>query len=363
MTPTEALEKQLLAYWQKSETQKTWNQWKKWLDQVGLPLSATPKQKIAASEKINYQMFLNLCEEELYHSPEWLKKLTDPDWLHQQKLVILPAGLSHVQETELTVMRQQISQLSQNLKQLQQKVALLENRVSSPTMPTPATSSVSPPASSSKSSLQKAQMMKKELIISHSAKKPKPSPPPDEKIPEITPKPLDEIYLSFNDWSHQFSNNGIPLQKLASASIQDKSKRQISFGQFGRRMEQKVDDRQQFQTLFQQFANQHMTDFIPDLPESPEESEQLASEELSESTGPENKKPPLKPFETPPEDLYHKFNDWLEWLKEFGIDPQEFASQDLKAPSTRKISFPQFCRRLERNLDNIEGFQNAIQTP
>ncbi len=363
MTPIEALEKQLLEYWQKSETQKTWNQWKKWLDQVGAPLSATPKQKIAASEKINYQMFLNLCEEDLYHFPEWLKKLTDPSWLHQQNLVILPAGLSQVQETELTVMRQQLSQLSQSLKQLQQKVALLENRVSSPTMPTPATSSVSRPTASSRSGLQKAQMMKKELIISHSAKKPKPAPPPEEQIPEIKPQPLEEIYLSFNDWAHQFLNNGIHLQKLASASIQDKSKRQISFEQFGRRMEQKVDARQQFQTIFQQFAKQHTTDFIPDLPETPQEPEKIASEEISEIPDSENKNPSLKPFETPPEDMYHKFNDWLEWLKEFGIDPQEFASQDLKASSTRKISFQQFCRRLEGNLDNIEGFQNAIQPP
>ena len=78
MTTMDALENQLLAYWQNRETQKTWNQWKNWLKHAGLSLASTPKQRIASGEKINYQMFLSLSEEDWRHSPEWMKKLTDP---------------------------------------------------------------------------------------------------------------------------------------------------------------------------------------------------------------------------------------------------------------------------------------------
>lgn len=65
-------------------------------------------------------------------------------------------------------------------------------------------------------------------------------------------------------------------------------------------------------------------------------------------------------FEKPSLELYLSFNDWLTWLLERGIDPQHYAQEPLEVPSSHQISFPQFCRRLERKLSDIPGFHRAI---
>ena len=263
-----------------------------------------------------------------------------------------------------------MAQLSQNFKKLQQQVSFLETRTPvhpSPMAPASTNSAGSAagalPGNASRSSLQKAQQMEKELIISQSSKKAKP-PSPQEQAPEMEPKPLGEIYLSFNDWIDQFLNKGINLEQLASASLKVDSKRRISFGQFGHRMEKKVEDPQQFQSVFQQFANQYADGFVPEVSQLQEQASS-ASEQISETapSNPQSERPSIQQFQPPPHDMYRGFNDWLEWLKDCGIDPHEFASQDLMISSTRQISFQQFCRRLERNLDDVQSFRNALQIP
>ena len=63
----------------------------------------------------------------------------------------------------------------------------------------------------------------------------------------------------------------------------------------------------------------------------------------------------------PEDNVYHNFPEWLEWLKESGLDISQFTSEDLSSISSHRISFPQFCRRLERRLDDPEGFRKQLE--
>ena len=70
--------------------------------------------------------------------------------------------------------------------------------------------------------------------------------------------------------------------------------------------------------------------------------------------------PKKEGFEAPSDSEYRDFNSWLVWLRDQGYDPSEFASQSLEVPSSHRISFPQFCRRLERRLDQPEAFRQKL---
>ena len=62
------------------------------------------------------------------------------------------------------------------------------------------------------------------------------------------------------------------------------------------------------------------------------------------------------------DETYKNFSEWIGWLRQEGIDPADFTSQDLENLSSHQISFPQFCRRLERRLDDPEGFRVKLKT-
>ena len=66
-------------------------------------------------------------------------------------------------------------------------------------------------------------------------------------------------------------------------------------------------------------------------------------------------------FKMPEDNIYHNFPEWLEWLGESGLDISQFTSEDLSSISSHSISFPQFCRRLERRLDDPEGFKKQLE--
>lgn len=363
MALVKALETQLRGYWQTVETQKTWEHWQQWSREMGLSLSFTPLPTLSPHEKFNYQRFLSLCEEDLYELPEWKEKLTNPHWLQAQKLVIIPTSFSLAQENLVPEMQQQIAQLSQTLRKLQHQVQVLEQRVEArPLATSPGSNPVTPNMPHAQDAktigIQKAQLMEKELTLQQlSSKKKAATPAEEEPMPRI-PQPLEEIYLSFNDWCDQFIREGAAVEQLAADSLRVASQRPISFQQFGHRVEQQLEDPQAFRDAFEQFANQHAEGFLPVLPEivASSDSETPALVPAKSDQGAS-----LQKFALPPQDMYRGFNDWVEWLKQQGVDPHEFTSQDLTVPSTRQISFPQFCRRLERNLDDVESFRNAIQ--
>ena len=74
---------------------------------------------------------------------------------------------------------------------------------------------------------------------------------------------------------------------------------------------------------------------------------------------PEKTEPPNPP-PTPKVEEYQSFQLWLDWLKSQEVDPQDFTQASLEPRSSHRISFPQFCRRLERQLDDVEGFRKAV---
>ena len=65
-------------------------------------------------------------------------------------------------------------------------------------------------------------------------------------------------------------------------------------------------------------------------------------------------------FTEPPEDIYLEYNAWLEWLADQGIDPTQFSSKPIHVRGSHRISFPQFCRRFERKLDDVTGFRSML---
>ncbi len=380
------LEDQLPEHWQNLETKKSWDQWKKWLQDAGLSIPLVPKTKIVPSEKINYQLFLSLCEDSLDNHPEWLKKLTTPRWLHEQNIIVLPTNFSS--ESSQNSLREQVFQLSSDLKKLQQQVIHLESRTNanaqailSAQTTAGKASSLTPAGNLKKAAIPKHQHLEKELAAHQlsttnqlvaSLSKNEPPHAKQTSLEESSLKKLSDIYLSFNDWCEQFAQNGMNLQEFTTSAIQTNSKRRISFQQFGHRMERKVDNKKLFRATLQKFADMYANGFYPKAVSKQKSSGESPKEK--EIPTPQHHLPEVssrdtfssEPFQPPSQEMYKKFNDWLGWLREQGIDPHQFISESstpkvLAEQSNRKISFIQFCRRVERFLDDVEGFRNAIQ--
>ncbi|MBF0286551.1 MAG: hypothetical protein HQM14_01920 [SAR324 cluster bacterium] len=401
MKAVDILEDQLSKHWQHLETKKKWDQWKKWLHHIGLSVSLTPKTGIIPDEEINFQIFLSLCEDDLQNHPEWIKKLTTPGWLYEHNIIVMPANFPF--ENNQSFLRQHIFQLSNDLKKLQKHVLNLENRINTNTQSILNTHTMTekPSFSIPSAGIQEKELIQKHLhlekeLASHQLSKANPPLFPagqnateNPADPTVTQqslpsknqtahgeqsssddqplKNLNEAYLSFNDWCEQFLKNGIDLQQFSSSAIKVDSTRPISFQQFGYRMERKVENKDSFQEVFQKFADMYSNGFRLNQsyenknPKGPamEQAHPLSEKQSYDSISPES-------FQFPTEDEYKTFNDWLYWLTHCGIDPLQFVSASpntrvLKEQSSRRISFIQFCRRIERHLDDVDGFRHAVE--
>lgn len=383
MTPLEKLESRLLEHWQGKESKKSWREWVQWLNRVGLNIQVNPPSQMSSQQKINYQTFLKNSEEALKHHPEWLPQLTAPSWLISHELIVFPSAFfktdlqsEHSQPQHLAAvesLKKQVAQISSDMQAIQQRVTLLESRSNSATgaapQAPPVSMSIKPvktpsafPGIQPQMGPEQAQIMEKELTVRHLSQKPKSPPKKDLDEPPPFPKMerLEDIYLSFNEWCDQFHKIDVDLQQLASASIQVPSSHRISFRQFGHRIARKVDDQEKLNEALLTFENKYQDGFIPDLPEdnsadSADELE-LHSEEKNMVSGSSDQ----GGFSPPSSDMYQEFNTWLDWLAEQGIDLRNFSSQELTVASSHRISFTQFCKRLERKLDDVEGFRQAV---
>ena len=188
------------------------------------------------------------------------------------------------------------------------------------------------------------QYIDTELLIKTSTA-PKKSPHHVEedkpKEPEIVQ--LRNAYLSFNGWCSQFKEVGIELDQLTEGPLAVQSSHQISFRQFTHRFIRKLKSPElesQFDEYTQSFERMRSAGVDLSLP-SPEPEE-------------------FKGFHYPPESEYRRFNDWLSWLQELDINPADYSSVPLEVESSHRISFPQFCRRLERKLDDAESFRKRL---
>jgi len=233
--------------------------------------------------------------------------------------------------------------------------------------------------------------MMREMQTHPTAAESKTPPPPPDKVP------LSSAYLSFNNWCDKFTNCNLDLQVLSSSEIQVPSSHKISYRQFQFRITRKVGASPELDQMFRQFADIHTKGIVtePLFKESEPEtiaqesfaldspvpnvnnepSHILTAEELhdfsksnyedfqaapAEASPSAETPPPVSAFQTPSEDLYQGFNTWLDWFQEQGFDLSNFSSKSLRVESSHRISFRQFCRRVERRLDSTEEFRDFI---
>ena len=271
MSAVTLLERQLLEYWKKLESRKTWKGWTQWLQSVGCPISLTSPEHVTPGEKMNYLTFFREHENALALNPVWFQQLSSPDWLHSQHLVILPPSsvvAPATKDSSPDLVQSQIRQLTQELQNLQRRMSWLETRATSvaalPGSSSMAMESPASPGSPPKVPLNQAQIMEKELTLRQLSKKQKPVPSLEES-PQAPLPPLNDIYLSMKEWCDHFANAGLDLQELAFKPIEVPSSHQISFNQFGRRIERFLENKNALSEYLKQFEMLHRQGFNPNL--------------------------------------------------------------------------------------------------
>lgn len=364
MSALEEFDQQLAEYWCARETRRTLPEWLTWLEKHGL--SVSPSQVNSSStQPVNYQDFLKACQQVWSSQPQWLKQLTSLEWLEEQQLLVFPQTQSS--GSTPSYLEQRVHQLTQEMQILQQRVMLLEHRpVSSPQRSAPARAAapVERPPAPSKPKTAKGNFTVTSQKLTKKEPEAKPAKPAEKQS-------LRDIYLSFNDWCRNFEQAGHSLQPFSNGALPVASSHRISLTQFVHRARRKMEDFSGFEQAVQAFEKQHRDGLVPlvseesnpaveskDSPETPAlaSAEKFAAAQAAEAEA----RITTTGFQTPPPDLYHAFNDWLQWLEEQGIVVQNYASEDLQVASSHQISFTQFCRRVERKLDDVTAFQHAL---
>ncbi|MGK5093369.1 hypothetical protein WDW89_15335 [Deltaproteobacteria bacterium TL4] len=369
MTLIETFEQQLIRYWSQLESRKTWKEWIQWLRNAGYPHDVPGLKKGSVDEQVNYQTFLREGEPFLRASPEWFKQLSSPEWLHSQNLVIIPstksaqAGSSAIENLET-----QIKYLKNELQKLQQRTARLEAHMAS-YGPSPSVNMDSGEfpsvekyahglmATSPTIPLNQAQIMDKELTLRRLTQKPRKEVEFAEENFKVVLERLENVYLSMNDWCSHFAKAGLNLQQLSSTPLEVAGSHQISFRQFGHRIARKIENQEALAQFLKRFEDRFKDGINPHL--HPSSTTPIFSGS-STSFSSDNNLPSSSGFSQPSEEMYQDFNSWLEWLRSQGIDPQRYTAQDLKVSGSHRISFTQFCKRIERNLEDIDGFRQAL---
>jgi hypothetical protein len=408
------LEKRLLEHLRRQESRKTWQQWMEWLQTVGCPIQLPRPEKVSPVEQLNFQRFVLYCESALARHNDWQTKFSTPGWLQSHQLVVIPQALfaenapasspkapvqadpdvQYVTEADLAGTQQAMLRLAEEVDRLRTRMEQLEAQQrnfsgggaapsapprqsfqpSRPPLPQeeprpPLRQPTRPPGAAAPPAVA-AQVMEKELRLMQQPERPKEFVPEsfdDEPVtqPVAQPVALDEAYLSINHWCDHLFAIGLNLQDLADEDLRVTSNRPISFRQFGHRMERRVRDQAQLHSYLEQFRLHYRDGIVPAPPEvempgltpdvtaENEDAEPDLQELLAESSAPEG-------FLLPPDDIYQDYNTWLGWLAEQGVDVMRFASQDLQVMSSHRISFPQFCRRLERKLDDPQAFRAEL---
>ena len=394
MKALDQLEKRLIEHWQRKESRKTWQDWIKWLEQIQCPLRVDRPEKVSPEDRINYQTFLHFCETALARLPDWESKLTTPNWVEAHSLCLLPTDWTspHLASSQSTAgqpeqhkylteedlagthqallrLAEEVDKVKGRLEQIERQSIQQPRRVPMPSPPLPGGSPLKQPppqpSPSPPSNPMMSQTLENELRF-----RPPPELRPKTYVPEsfdennaLPARPLDEAYLSFNEWCDHLYSIGLNVQELSAENLRVESSRPISFLQFSHRLERRVASTDRLHDLLETFRLHYRTGFspappttkmpglTPDVPEIEEDEGFELTQEINEtSTG----------FQLPPEDLYQDYNSWLEWLIDQNLDPRVYSSQDLQVESSHRISFPQFRRRLERKLDDPETFRNLL---
>ena len=349
-TLVKRLEEQLKRYWIEQETLKTWREWAELIRNAGCDIALPCPETISESKRLSYMEWLRHSESAFEPYPDWSMRVTNPSWLHRFDLNLVPQSLRDSPNTnsnplaDLGNLQVELARLIDQIHVVQQNIGGGSRAPSPPgfSRPMPLPEFDRPSAAP----VLSTQSLETELRIKNSMNKPAAAPPPvveDVHEPELVP--LREAYLSFNAWCAQFEELHIHLQELVDDPLLVRSGHTISFRQFMHRLGRRVEgtERQaQMERYFKTFERMRGQGVDVNLPE------------------PVLPEPRKEGFEAPPDSEYRDFNSWLVWLREQGYDPSEFASRPLEVPSSHRISFPQFCRRLERRLDQPEAFRQKL---
>lgn len=360
------LDQKLTEFCKQQESQKTWVEWVEWIESFGLAMAG---QRSHSSSPINYREFLQSFaqKEQLPHA--WKERLTDPAWLSQQGVFLFPSTSSNTSTIPLDyVTVEKFNQFVTELQRLQGKVYSLEKALSqkSENSALQQQEMTSPPVQASATALgqlNSMQTLEKELAVHHWQKKQKLEKEKQSLAQNSKEqlKPLQEVYLTVNEWLTQFTVRGFDLQQFSSQPISVTGSHQISFTQFGKRMARRVENLSSFEVVLARFQEMHQDGFAV-LPSEGVISDvaQVVEPVSSFEDHPRETPKRSSSFVPPSQEQYMEFNSWLSWLREQGIEPSDYSSENLKIESSHRISFPQFCKRVERKLTDIEGFRKAI---
>lgn len=356
------LEQQLQRHWVSQETRRTWAEWNQWISAAGCEVAPPLPATLDASSKVPYQFWLEHAEPVLDAHPDWLSRLGSPAWLQRHQVQVTPQQLKEgpgsggLDSQDLNSLQTELARLVDQIHVVQQQL-----RGTSPLKPSPfATAhrpaSTPPPAGTvpPRTPLLSPQLLQREFQHPPESSEPKKEDAPASTEPKYAT--LRETYLSFNAWCDQLEELEIPLAEEIAGEVRVPSSHAISFRQFGHRLLRRAQDDQAQERL------QHYLDRFEQLRQDGVDtnlSAEAQAEPAPEPEEPEKTEPPELP-PVPKVGEYQSFQEWLDWLKSQEVDPQAFTQTTLESQSSHRISFPQFCRRLERQLDDVEGFRNAV---
>ena len=352
------LEEQLINQLAEGETLKTWAEWQNWLNTQGCPFELYPPSHLSLERPFNYQKFLEASEIQMKQHPEWQARLCTPSWLQKQRIKLVPKELKKkpsptAEGLDLDSLQTELTRLVDQIHNVQQQMGHLESgkTVARPQLAREI-SEAAKPASNFKTvpglmgRPDATLMLQRELNVAVNLEKAPKKSEEEEVAPNIVP--LKEAYLSFNRWLDQVEDLNLELEPFFQKPLRVPSSHEISFVQFCHRLQRESSEPEELRKALEAFERFRQNGVDLNLPET--ESEPEASDsETSE-------------FRLPNDETYKNFSEWIGWLRQEGIDPADFTSQDLENLSSHQISFPQFCRRLERRLDDPEGFREKLKT-
>ncbi|MBF0238770.1 MAG: hypothetical protein HQM12_13775 [SAR324 cluster bacterium] len=369
MSVIQEFQRAVQEYWQSIETRNVWNDWIKLLYNLGCDLKFNRPETVRPDEKIKFVVFLEAVSPILRNHPIWLKQLTSPKWLHAHNIFVMAFGNAVAespkprdnQEDAVQILRSSIQDLTNKFERLQQRVVQIEQR-SVPQTPfdefdrpeplrreTPSL----PLRTADSSFLKQAQLMQKELTI-RQLTKPAKSSVAQMEAPKNSVEAVEKAYLPYNEWLNLLAQDGTDLQQLSNEPLQVASSHRISFEQFGHRVARKITDPEKLQIFLNNFIDRHPDGIeVPQInydTETTQPAETVISAPSQASAG----------FVPPSVDTYNDFQAWVQWLRQAGIDLKQFTSRDFDDVNSHRISFQQFCRRVERYLDDVPGFRTAL---
>ncbi len=358
------LEEQLKNQWLEGETLKIWEDWRGWLQDRGCPYQLQRPPHLPDNRPFNYQTFLKACESQMVSHPEWQARLCTPSWLQRHHIKLVPEALKKKTGggpgVDLTTLQADLTRLVDQIHSIQQQMGHLEG---SPAPSVPSLAKEISAATQSTAGLNAkisllakpdaARLLERELRLAGKSpghfEKASAKEEQEPAIPKIVP--LKDAYLTFNRWCEQFEDINLMLGKHVNGPLRVAGSHEISYVQFCHRLRRLAQNAAGLEHDLEAFARLRKNGV----------NVNLHSMQPAETANEEGTKP--RAFTLPPQDEYRGFNAWLDWLKTQGIETERFSNEDLSVESSHQISFVQFCRRLERRLEQPEEFRRELGLP